>query len=102
MRFLLLVLPGGLLLCGLQAAPGDKPEQRTFSAEESQVQKPVVLPQDVLATLGQDELVRMELENHGIFGESASGDLVFGVGDSSEHIQAAGYSRDGRGRARRG
>jgi hypothetical protein len=41
-------------------------EQVHFSAEDEGVQKPVPIPEDVLAILNQDELVRNVLKNEGI------------------------------------
>jgi hypothetical protein len=38
-------------------------EQLAFSAEEDTVKRPVAIPQDVLAILARDEMVRNELEN---------------------------------------
>jgi hypothetical protein len=41
-------------------------EQLAFSAEEDTVKKPVAIPQDVLAILATDEMVRNELENESL------------------------------------
>jgi hypothetical protein len=52
-------------VCGRGFAQGKQigpPEQTQFSAEDESVQKPVSIPDDVLAILSKDELVRDELE----------------------------------------
>jgi len=48
------------------AGQGAPAAQSYFSAEDSSVEKPIPLPQDVRATLSKDELVRNEAENDGI------------------------------------
>jgi hypothetical protein len=56
-----------LLMMCVAASSADKSsrssEQVVFSAEESEVKKPVALRQDVLAILRKDEMVRNVLEN---------------------------------------
>jgi hypothetical protein len=53
-----------ILACCAETAQTPYPAEQThFSAEEEGVQKPVPLPQDVLAILGKDDVVRGQLEN---------------------------------------
>jgi hypothetical protein len=61
-----------LVMCVPAPSAGKEPhpsEQVVFSAEESEVEKPVALPHDVLATLAQDEMVRNVLEDEGMLPE---------------------------------
>jgi hypothetical protein len=55
-----------LTVCGRGSAQGKEhvsAEQRHFSAEDAGVQRPIPLPDDVLAILSKDELVRDVLED---------------------------------------
>jgi hypothetical protein len=64
-----LVLFALLVMCVPAPSAGKEPhpsEQLVFSAEESEVKKPVALPHDVLAILQQDEMVRNALEDEGL------------------------------------
>jgi hypothetical protein len=49
-----------------QSARVQSPEQSLFSAEDTAVKKPVAIPEDVLAILVKDELVRGALENENL------------------------------------
>jgi hypothetical protein len=65
----ILVALAVLLACTTQIADGKTKhpaEQTSFSAEDTSVKKPAVIPQDVLAALSRDELVRNVLENEDI------------------------------------
>lgn len=58
-----------LAMFSATAAEGRSPqnsEQMNFSAEHASVKRPVAIPQDVLALLSRDELVRNELESQNI------------------------------------
>src|SRR3954465_13984394 len=50
----------------LSAGQNAPAAQLHFSAEDSAVEKPIALPEDVRTTLSKDELVRDEAENDGI------------------------------------
>jgi|ERR1044071_859267 hypothetical protein len=64
-----LILLALLVMCDAATSVGKSShasEQMVFSAEESEVKKPVALPQDVLAILKHDEMVRNALESENI------------------------------------
>ena len=59
----------GVVVCSAQNADSKHPratEQSSFSAEDDSVKKPVAIPQDVLAALSRDKLVRDVLEKENI------------------------------------
>ncbi len=45
-------------------------EQTHFSAEEPKINRPIAIPEDVMAILGKQEVVEQELENRGLRPES--------------------------------
>ena len=49
-----------------QKPPRQEPEQTHFSAEDESVKNPIAIPDDVLALLRQDKMVRSSLEYEGI------------------------------------
>jgi hypothetical protein len=58
-----------VLACGSAHANGKQhaqPEQLEFSAEDEGVKRPVVVPDEVMAILSQDELVRNVLESENV------------------------------------
>jgi hypothetical protein len=61
-----------LILCSAGIAEGKSPHSSTqlhFSAEDARVEKPVPIPESVLAVLRTDEMVRVALANENISAE---------------------------------
>jgi len=76
-------------LAGAQTTRAKTAEQRHFSAEDAEVEKPVPLPPDVLAVLAKDEVVAVQLENENLSAEQIPSEWFSA---STVHLRSPGQA----------